>query len=137
VQCYCPTCDPAWPRDPDAGFAHGTDDGIVRTSRLTDGRVLCAICMTYTWPCQLYVDAAGTTWDLCQPCGHAEHARESEEPMMTDGSPTPDIADHPGQLEVSDSHTLTLTTVLLVGTAIACSIVCAGSVIARAITGRR
>lgn len=55
---------------------------------------------------------------------------------MTDGSPE-NTADHPGQQpEISDSHTLTLTTILLVGSAIAAAIVYAGSAIARA-AGRR
>jgi hypothetical protein len=71
MTCHCPACDPAWPRDPDAGFARG-GDGVTRTSRLTDGRVLCALCMTYMWRCQLYVDDTDTAWDMCKPCGTAE-----------------------------------------------------------------
>jgi hypothetical protein len=50
----------------------GRFDGIVDLTRLTDGRVSCCVCFAYTPRDQLWRDADGQVWDMCQDCGRVE-----------------------------------------------------------------
>jgi hypothetical protein len=44
------------------------------TSRLTDGRVLCAVGAEYRWPCELDTDDTGALVDVCRACARREAA---------------------------------------------------------------
>ena len=72
LSCLRPTHSPDRPQ-PEAQFARN-DAGFVTTSRLSDGRVLCAIGGEYCWPCELSTDDTGTLVDVCQPCAAREAA---------------------------------------------------------------
>ena len=69
MHCNCPTHSPDRPPEP---VQYATIDGIVRTTYLTDGRILCQICMHHKWPCEMHVDRDGCLNDICTPCAHIE-----------------------------------------------------------------
>lgn len=55
------------------GFARsraegGRFDGIVDLTRLTDGRVMCQLCLDYVGRDQLWRDDEGQAWDVCALC---------------------------------------------------------------------
>lgn len=70
MHCNCPTHNPGPPSDDAARPA--TSGGVIRLTYLTDGRVLCALCFEYKWPCELHIDDQGYTNDICTPCAIAE-----------------------------------------------------------------
>lgn len=44
-------------------------------------QLVCGICVEWTPFDDLYMDASGTPWDICKPCGEAEEqARGSKTP---------------------------------------------------------
>lgn len=58
-------------------------DGRTLLTRLTDGRVMCAICMEYKSRGELQpvADEPGRLWDICSPCWASEHEVKTCAPL--------------------------------------------------------
>lgn len=73
VPCPCPTHSPDLDHSEPARWTRNAA-GYITTSRLSDGRVLCAVGAEYCWPCELSMDSTGGLVDVCKPCAAREAA---------------------------------------------------------------
>lgn len=82
VPCPCPTHSPDRVHSEPARWTRNAA-GHVTTTRLSDGRVLCAVGAEYCWPCELNTDSAGRLVDVCQPCAAREAAASALAVVLT------------------------------------------------------